>query len=101
MPADPVPDGAVRQAGVSLLVASGEVGDQLDQYIIEFNRSSDLDDTARPPLPTPQPPFAILVVLWRSSIFLLSPVFQLSLFVFLQLIFYTIMCTNDINTDDS
>ena len=27
MPADPVPDGAVRQAGVSLLVASGEVGD--------------------------------------------------------------------------
>ena len=27
MSADPVPDGAVRQASVSLLVASGEVGD--------------------------------------------------------------------------
>ena len=27
MPADPVSDGAVRQASVSLLVASGEVGD--------------------------------------------------------------------------
>ena len=27
MPADPVSDGAVRQASVGLLVASGEVGD--------------------------------------------------------------------------
>ena len=27
MPADPVSDGAVRQAGVSLLVAGGEVSD--------------------------------------------------------------------------
>ena len=39
--------------------------DLFRSYIIEFNRSKDLDDTA--PAPLPIPPFSILVFLWRQT----------------------------------
>ena len=55
--------------------------DLFRSYIIEFNRSTDLDGTA-PPFPIPT--FPILVVHWRSPGCFLSPIHHLLLlFIFL------------------